>query len=140
MERPRSGESATSLGHETRDANARKVALFGLAVAVVTVLVLVVMWGLFGFFIRLEASRDRPAPPLAAEREPPMGPRLQVAPARDLEEMHASEDEYLNSYGWINTERGIVHVPIERAMDLLLEQGLPVRESGESGAAQEVHQ
>ena len=131
-------ETKSPVGHETRDTNVRLVVLFGLGTAIVTVLVLLTMWVFYGYTMRREASRDRPAPPLAGEREPLMGPRLQVSPAQDLREMRESEDEYLNTYGWMDPERGIVRVPIDRAMDLLLEKGLPAREGGEASPTEEV--
>jgi hypothetical protein len=33
----------------------------------------------------------------------------------------------LSSYGWVDREAGIVRIPIDRAMDLLAERGLPAR-------------
>jgi hypothetical protein len=37
------------------------------------------------------------------------------------------EEAYLHSYGWQNKEAGIVHIPIEEAMRLTVERGLPAR-------------
>ncbi|MEZ4616096.1 MAG: hypothetical protein R2867_11425 [Caldilineaceae bacterium] len=33
----------------------------------------------------------------------------------------------LHSYGWIDQEAGTVHIPIERAMELVVSEGLPAR-------------
>jgi hypothetical protein len=33
----------------------------------------------------------------------------------------------LNSFGWIDRSNGIVRIPIDRAMDLILQRGLPTR-------------
>jgi hypothetical protein len=33
----------------------------------------------------------------------------------------------LQSYGWIDQQKGVVRIPIERAMELTAERGLPVR-------------
>lgn len=55
-------------------------------------------------------------------------PRLQISAPLDLERFRAREDAEINSYGWINRSSNLVHIPIERAMDLLLEKGLPVRQ------------
>ena len=52
-------------------------------------------------------------------------PRLEVKPGASLAELRAAEDANLNSYGWIDRTRGTVRVPIDRAMQLLLERGLP---------------
>ena len=52
-------------------------------------------------------------------------PRLEVKPGARLTELRAAEDVDLNSYGWIDRNAGTVRIPIKRAMQLLLERGLP---------------
>lgn len=47
--------------------------------------------------------------------------------------LYAAENKKLNSYGWVDRSNGIVHIPIDRAMDLLLQRGLPARTNGVSG-------
>jgi hypothetical protein len=42
----------------------------------------------------------------------------------------AVQNHKLNSYGWIDRSNGIVQIPIERAMDLLAQRGLPSRTNG----------
>jgi hypothetical protein len=59
-------------------------------------------------------------------------PHLQLSPPRDLEQFRAREEAELNSYGWIDRTAGVVRVPIERAMELVLQRGLPTR-SGSNG-------
>ena len=39
-----------------------------------------------------------------------------------------SQEKLLNTYGWIDRQNGIVRLPIDRAMELLLERGLPTPE------------
>ena len=34
----------------------------------------------------------------------------------------------LGSYGWVDSDGGVVRMPIDRAVELVLERGLPVRE------------
>jgi hypothetical protein len=86
------------------------------------------MWLLFNFF----AARQKLGPPASpfAQGQPmpaPNVPRLQVTPREDLEHMLGQENQTLNSYGWVDQKSGVVRIPITRAMDLLLERGLPVR-------------
>jgi len=57
----------------------------------------------------------------------PPEPRLQVSAPKDLEQYKAAQGEILNSYGWVDQKAGIVRIPIERAMDILVQRGLPVR-------------
>lgn len=52
-------------------------------------------------------------------------PRLEVKPGASLAELRAAEDAELNSYGWIDRSTGTVRIPIDRAMQLLLDRGLP---------------
>ncbi len=52
-------------------------------------------------------------------------PRLEVRPGASLAELRAAEDADLNSYGWIDRNEGTVRIPIDRAMQLLLDRGLP---------------
>src|SRR5438552_15747466 len=49
----------------------------------------------------------------------------QVAPDAALKQLRATEDAALTTYGWVDRKNGIVHIPIDRAMDLLLQRGLP---------------
>ncbi len=53
------------------------------------------------------------------------GPRLQISPRADLKEFRARDEARLHGYGWVNRNAGTVRIPIERAMDLLVERGLP---------------
>lgn len=117
-------------GHERRDANANWIvgivaflAVFGLSLHFI----------LAGFLSSLKhmpppTDRWRPAAP-ATQPVPgaPPFPRLQVSPPSDLGAFRAREEAELNTYGWINKTSGVVRVPIERAMELVLQQGLPVR-------------
>jgi hypothetical protein len=68
---------------------------------------------------------DRPISPLADVRQIPPEPRLQVNGVADLQDFRAKEEGVLHSYGWIDRKAGSVRIPIGRAMDLLLQRGLP---------------
>jgi protein SCO1/2 len=59
----------------------------------------------------------------------PPEPRLQVGPPQDLAILRATERAHLEGYGWIDQEAGVVQIPVERAMELLAERGLPVLEN-----------
>lgn len=55
----------------------------------------------------------------------PPGPRLQTDAAGDLQRFRADEERRLNTYYWIDKQKGIVHVPIEQAMKKLAATGAP---------------
>ena len=59
-------------------------------------------------------------------------PRLEVKPGATLAELRAAEDADLNSYGWIDRNTGTVRIPIDRAMQLILDRGLPDVGSGQT--------
>jgi hypothetical protein len=56
----------------------------------------------------------------------PIEPRLQVQAPKELKTLQTAEQEILTSYAWVNKEAGIARVPVDRAMRLVLERGLPV--------------
>ena len=114
-------------GHEQSDANMRPIVFFGAGLVVLAIVVLLLTRWVFGTFATQRAKLDVPPSPLADTREPFPGPRLQVAPAQDVKAMRAAEDTALNSYGWVDKEGGIVRIPIDRAMELLANRGLPAR-------------
>jgi hypothetical protein len=55
----------------------------------------------------------------------PPGPRLQTDAAGDLQKFRADDERRLNTYYWIDQQKGIVHIPIERAMKKLAASGAP---------------
>jgi hypothetical protein len=69
-------------------------------------------------------------PPLlsnAPEASAVPAPRMQAVPAQDLQQFRAREDAILDGYGWVDQKAGVVRIPIARAMELLLQRGLPTR-------------
>jgi hypothetical protein len=52
-------------------------------------------------------------------------PHLQLQPAEDLKEFRAREQSQLNTYARIDRAGGVVRIPVDRAMELVLERGLP---------------
>jgi len=56
--------------------------------------------------------------------EPP-GPRLQTNAAGDLARFRADEQKRLDTYYWVDRQKGTVHIPIDEAMKKLVETGIP---------------
>ena len=54
----------------------------------------------------------------------PPTPRLQVYPKADLDRLRSVANERLTTYGWVDRDRRIARMPIERAMELLAERGM----------------
>jgi len=115
-------------GHESSDLSIRAIAAFFIGLTLLIVLVAFAMKWTFDAFVARDVAQDPPVSPLAASRPVlPPEPRLEVSPRIEIEALRASEDEVLAGYGWMNEKAGVARIPIERAMDLILERGLPVR-------------
>ena len=76
---------------------------------------------LSGFLLPGNSIVITPAPTLL-----PPAPRLETNPGEIFPALHATQEAELNSYGWVDHQKGIVHIPIERAMELLAQSNLPV--------------
>lgn len=113
-------------GYEATDADPRALSVLGLGLALLVAVALLVSWWLLGV---LGGGKTPPEHPMFAYRTGPDGPLLQASPTAEIEEHAREERQRLATYGWIDRQNGIVHVPIERAMALTLERGLPARRS-----------
>jgi len=82
------------------------------------------MWPLAKGLRGLAAQGDGPGSPLpeALSQPLPPEPRLQVDPEMELEAMRLEEARRLEGYAWVNEPAGIARVPVERAIEILLEQ------------------
>jgi len=115
-------------GHyESYTLDIRPLALFGVGLATLVVVSFLLMGWLFAYLSEHRARQEVPPMRLMAEPQPPLEPRLQVAPHADFLKLRAAEDAVLHSYAWVNRDAGIVRIPIERALALLAERGLPAR-------------
>ena len=116
--------------HETREAVPRYILYFATGIAVSVIAGFLVSWGTLAF---LRKHQTYPAPESAISRgrvlPPPGVPQLQVHPDTDLQVYLNNERQILDSYGWVNRKNGVVRIPIQRAMNILLKEGLPVRNS-----------
>lgn len=55
----------------------------------------------------------------------PPGPQLQTNPGADLKKFRAAEEKRLDTYYWVDRQKGLVHIPIEEAMKKLAVSGIP---------------
>lgn len=123
--------------YDRSDLSANAVLAFLVGLAATVALILIISWGVFRFFgsFRLTAPPRNvaivPAPTkLGKKGEPTLtfpAPQLQPNPVADLNKFRAAVEEQLNTYGWVDQKAGIVHIPIERAIDIVSQNGLPTR-------------
>ena len=111
----------TNSGYETTDARVTPLAQTGLFIAALVIVSFVSMIVLFKVFAYYQPLFDDPVPPLVDNRIASDAPRLQVDPPKQKFELAQSEAAILNSYGWIDQQVQVVHIPIERAIDLVSE-------------------
>lgn len=103
---------------------------FAIWLAVAMLLSAGLVYGTFAFLERRSVSTDAAIQnyPLAVGQEQvPPAPRLQTQPFKDVYQLKTEQRGVLHGYGWVDKEHGVVHIPIDRAMDLMLERGLPAR-------------
>jgi hypothetical protein len=111
--------------HEKRDIKVVRVAVVGVALlSVIALAGHVIPWLVFKIMSEKTQGAEAPSP-LAEMRQLPPPPRLQPHPQRDMARLRAAAEQQLNSYSWVDRPNGVVRIPIERAMNLILERGLP---------------
>jgi len=137
-ERHGHGAPPPEVGHEERDVNAWAIGKFAIGLVVLCGLTLLLLAGLFKYFKGQEAANQPPPSEISIDtsRLPPE-PRLETTPIQDLEAMRAAEDLALSSYGWVDQKASVVRIPIDRAIDLLAQRGLPARAQQQAATASE---
>ena len=115
------------------DENVRAVLRFGLWLTVSALVIYAVLFGMFQYFDRQAAAADPERNPLLLGEKPPATPaarfpqpQLQANAAAELDKARAQEDEILAGYGWVNRNTGEVRMPVDRAMQIVAERGMPV--------------
>jgi len=131
--------------YEHQDLQTSGIVYFLLSLALVTIVCMFGLDGLYHYLDRRERASQEPVNPLVRNvpeetRVVPPGypqtafpnPRLEVDERGQLSGFLTKQDDALYSYGWVDEKAGIVRIPIDRAMDLLVQRGLPVLPTGES--------
>jgi hypothetical protein len=130
---------------EHQDLRAGSVLYFLLTIVIVTGLCMFGLRGLYAFLDhRVRASQSEVNPLVTNVPEDTLhvapgypqtafpSPRLEEDERGQLNGIRLEQDNTLYSYGWVDEKAGTVRIPIERAMDLLVQRGLPVRSPGSS--------
>jgi hypothetical protein len=148
------GHSGREAGFEREDLGARGVFIFMIGLAVVAVVIYFVIIGLYSFLDKYERSRMATASPLVTssgamsrvvkqeymeQRFKDNGvPMLEVNERGQFRQFLLQQENQLNSYGWVDEKARVAHIPIERAMELLVQRGLPVYTQGAAEASKKV--
>src|SRR5262249_38312197 len=131
-------ETPPGAGYEHTDANVSAMVKFAVWLFISAVVVHLGLALMYSLLIRQANETAGPAEyPLAVDqslRLPPP-PTLQQFQRRELSDFRAKEEAALHSYGWVDKSAGTVHIPIQDAMRLTLERGLPTRPQEGSAAS-----
>ena len=142
------GSPASHGDYERRDIGVAGIVYFIVGLAIATFIVHLVLAGLYDFLDKRSRNRQPAISPLIAnvpanedtrkvaphypEKAFPE-PRLETDERGQLNEIRLAEERKLSSYGWVDQQAGTVRIPIERAMDILAQRGLPVRSEATNG-------
>ena len=133
-------------GHEVEfeheDLRTRGVFAFLIGLAVVGVVIYFIIVGMYSFLDKYERSQMSTASPLVTSKAAMSrvvtqedmdkafrdngAPMLETNERTQLRDFLMNQEDQLNSYGWVDQKSGIAHIPIERAMELIVQQGIPV--------------
>jgi hypothetical protein len=152
--------STSNTGYEHQDISAAGVLYFLLGLAVAGLLVFFIVDGLYHFLDKRSAAEQAPVNPLVTNAPtdtrhiPPEyktdsdstdyekyleknfpAPQLETDERIQLNKVRLREENTLSTYDWIDKNAGTVRIPIDRAMDLIAQRGLPVRQQASSAAA-----
>jgi hypothetical protein len=136
MSKPTERDPQPAIGagraYEPSDARVGPVVVTGISLAALMVCGFFGAWVFLDTFQDLELARRPPTSPVY-EREIPARPRLQANPGEEWERYQTNQGRFLDSYGYIDRDRGLVHIPVARAADRLLERRqLPRWDKGEA--------
>jgi hypothetical protein len=141
------GHSNPETSFEREDLSTRGVFAFMIGLAIVGLVIYFIIRGMYGFLDEYERTQSKAASPLAPGSKvtaryipysPAHGdyvsqtfkengaPMLEHDERGQFKDFLLKQEDQLNSYGWVDQQAGVAHIPIEHAMDLIVERGLPV--------------
>lgn len=121
------------ISFEHSDISARGVVITGAAVLAGALIVSSLVFLYSGFLAHQRAQSSPPPLPIELHGNPmPPEPRLQASPTRDLRSLRMQEDSVLGKYAWIDKSKGVAALPIERAMEIIAQRGIPPQKAPDS--------
>src|ERR1019366_247863 len=141
-------------GYECRDIGVALILYFLGGLAVAGILVYFIVMGVYSYLEKRSEAQQAPVSPLVTNaptdtrklssdykdylKQNFPSPQLEIDERGQLDKIRTDEEQTLSSYDWVDQKAGTVHIPIERAMDLIAQRGLPVRaqSAAETPAAQ----
>lgn len=126
--------------YETEDFSVSAIIGSLVALGVIGIAVYFIVLGMYKFLDRYEAEHVSENPLVAAEPDTRKAsdqkidatfpaPRLQRNDVKEMRDQLEAEENLLHRYSWVDEPGGTARIPIERAIELTAERGLPVRQS-----------
>jgi hypothetical protein len=109
-------------GHERGDVDARRILRVVPIFIAVGIVIHLAVWWMFAYYRTQGERRDVRHTLIDIPSQAPPEPRLQVNPPLDWQAYRESQQNILSSYGWASREQGRVRMPVERAMELMVER------------------
>ncbi len=122
---PASPESV-AVGHELKDIRARPLVISIVSVFMLLLVSFGVIFGILFLAGNGGADASNQLNPTTLQAQLPPGPLLEQNPRGNTDTIVADQNAQLTSYGWMNERAGTARIPIDRAKELLLEQGVDV--------------
>jgi hypothetical protein len=138
-------------GFEQEDLSSRSALYFLAGLVLVCVVVYLIVFGMYRFLDSYATAHQPPMSPMVtpeadtravtpANAETFPQPRLEENERTQFRSFIEDQDRKLATYDWVDKDRGAVRIPIDRAMELIAQRGLPVHAEGaasvQSSAAQ----
>ena len=113
-------------GHGDRDIRTGWLLAIGGVLAALTLGAAIVSSWLFDAFASGRLASNPPPPVIEQATQPALvpEPRLLARPEKVLDVVRARERRSLGTYAWVDEGTGVARIPIERAMEIVAEQGL----------------
>ena len=114
-----------SIRFEPGDLSPKAVFLTGVGLLAGIWAIVIVLYPLFLYFQYERTGGRDPAKVLVYLPPKPPHPRNEANPHLDLARFKAARQAELNSYRWVDRGKGIVSIPIGRAMQIVAQRGIP---------------
>jgi hypothetical protein len=115
---------------ERTDVPSSRVIIGGFAVVAGLWIAIALLYPYFAFLNgRRVAMSPPPLPSARHGHSLPPEPRLQQSPPLDMQGLLSRENSLLNHYAWMNKSKGIVAIPLDRAIRIVAERGIPPKKT-----------
>ena len=105
-------------GHEGKDADVINLAMIASLLLLVIIMCLLVCWGILHAFNREQTSKELPRVRMVEQAARFPQPQLLTEPGKEWRQTRLAAETRLRTYGWVDREAGVAHIPITAAMKL----------------------